>query len=298
MPRKRPDPALEASSSEDEGCFDRPGRGGDDSDEGDALDESAFDRSGNAPAKEKEKKKFTNAYDAPTDTAPSRPRGGGRPKKGYTGGPLPAGWEPVWHEPASGKGGKWKFEHASFGIVDSRAQAEQFDTKRAGPMNSWLEKKKKPSASPATADGPRASTKRPRPSGDAEVDAFSFSEGEPARQVQATLKAGGGLAKPAAPSREPTASAKPVAAGKGKGGGAKAKARGGAAGSDSDRGAPSAAAAVSASDALETLLASKRQHEKALEEMEARVEETVDHFYDQGEAGKLRVRQEFRDLYG
>ena len=42
MPRKRPDPALEASSSEDEGCFDRPGRGGDDSDEGDALDESAF----------------------------------------------------------------------------------------------------------------------------------------------------------------------------------------------------------------------------------------------------------------
>ena len=202
MPRKRPDPALEASSSEDEGCFDRPGRGGDDSDEGDALDESAFDRSGNAPAKEKEKKKFTNAYDAPTDTAPSRPRGGGGPKKGYTGGPLPAGWEPVWHEPASGKGGKWKFEHASFGIVDSRAQAEQFDTKRAGPMNSWLEKKKKPSASPATADGPRASTKRPRPSGDAEVDAFSFSGGEPARQVQATLKAGGGLAKPAAPSKE------------------------------------------------------------------------------------------------
>ena len=40
------------------------------------------------------------------------------------------------------------------------------------------------------------------------------------------------------------------------------------------------------------------EHEKALEEMEARVEETVDHFYDQGEAGKLRVRQEFRDLYG
>ena len=77
MPRKRPDPALDASSSEDEGCFDRPGRGGDDSDEGDALDESAFDRSGNAPAKEK--KKFTNAYDAPTDTAPSRPRGGGGP---------------------------------------------------------------------------------------------------------------------------------------------------------------------------------------------------------------------------
>ena len=89
MPRKRPDPALDASSSEDEGCFDRPGRGGDDSDEGDALDESAFDRGGNAPAKEK--KKFTNAYDAPTDTAPSRPRGGGGPKKGYTGGPLPAG---------------------------------------------------------------------------------------------------------------------------------------------------------------------------------------------------------------
>ena len=129
------------------GCFDRPGRGGDDSDEGDALDESAFDRSGNAPAKEKEKKKFTNAYDAPTDTAPSRPRGGGGPKKGYTGAPLPADWEPVWHEPASGKGGKWKFSHPSFGIVDSRAQAEQFDTKRAGPMNSWLEKKKKPSAS-------------------------------------------------------------------------------------------------------------------------------------------------------
>ena len=112
MPRKRPDPALEASSSEDEGCFDRPGRGGDDSDEGDALDESAFDRSGNAPAKEK--KKFTNAYDAPTDTAPSRPRGGGGPKKGYTGGPLPADWTPVWHEPASGKGGKWKFSHPSF----------------------------------------------------------------------------------------------------------------------------------------------------------------------------------------
>ena len=155
-----PDPALDASSSEDEGCFDRPGRGGDDSDVGDALDESAFVRGGNALAKQK--KKFTNAYDRPTDTAPSRPRGGGGPKKGYTGGPLPAGWEPVWHEPASGKGGKWKFEHAIFGIVDSRAQAEQFDTKRAGPMNSWLEKKKKLSASPATADGPRASTKRPR----------------------------------------------------------------------------------------------------------------------------------------
>ena len=44
MPRKRPDPALDASSSEDEGCFDRPGRGGDDSDEGDALDELGLKR--------------------------------------------------------------------------------------------------------------------------------------------------------------------------------------------------------------------------------------------------------------
>ena len=53
---------------------------------------------------------------------------------------------------------------------------------------------------------------------------------------------------------------------------------------------------------FETLKAQTMQEfgfvKTALEEMEARVEETVDHFYDQGEAGKLRVRQEFRDLYG
>ena len=223
----------------------------------------------------------------------SRPRGGGGPKRGTPAdhcrlaGSLSGTSRP-------GKGGKWKFEHASFGIVDSRAQAEQFDAKRAGPMNSWLEKKKKPSASPATADGPLASTKRPRPAA-TRGRRVLVGGGEPASGCS-DAEGGRRPREPAAPSRA-TASASPWRRARGKGGAAKAKARGGA-GGDSDRGAPSAAAAVSASDALETLLASKRQHEKALEEMEARVEETVDHFYDQGEAGKLRVRQEFRDLYG
>ena len=113
------------------------------------------------------------------------------------------------------------------------------------------------------------------------------------RGRQATLKAGGGLAKPAAPSREPTASAKPWRRARGR-----AAREGGARRRRRQRQRPRRAGRSGGIgvDALETLLG--KQQQEALEEMEARVEETVDRFYDQGEAGKLRVRQEFRDLYG